>query len=744
MGVRASPGWLCGSPKGFGCSTASHADFVPRSIAAEARMSDQIGIQLSIARAVWAAHIHHASGLSAANMALQGKTAASVANWFLRHSELVLNSTLRRATLQDMLNQQGNNRGPYRDVLETLLLIDAPITPAEILSMVCMDSSLSSVLGAARPQLPRSTISSPPHSASPSQLAQAALLASCGRLPTTPLRYSSPVRSPLSGSTYPDSSFGNQALNRWQQHPECPLCGLELRQLAAGVENSVQAERSRDQHHLESLLENEKQLHRQALELSQRNHELDMVDLKHSLLMLETKHARALAIVEEQAKLDVTSKNTRTDEMTRLQDALVEKTLSVQQYSSQVQQYKVGESQSNLTKEMLQSAKEGVEQKLLNSEQRIHVQLTQIANITADLTQEQMATAKLKQQIEGLENNSATQAKNEIQDLKDNHGKQLKQQVEESEAEVKDLKGSFAKQLSMTNEEKVAEIQKLQNEIKDLKDDHAKQLAMSNEEKGAELHKILMDKDQEVMNQKLQAADQLEASTKKLADQQEESAKKQEESAKKLADQLEGCNKKLAEEIAVRDQKLADEISAKDQKLADEIAERDAKLADMIAGGDQKLSDEIAERDQKLADEVAARADDMAARDKEIAEEVAARAVVEQQLAAKQAELNDVLSRDTDTLLTEAKAEFAAAKAELKEQAAKHKGQLVDMMDSAEADLKAAKKKKTKELKKKDAELAEEKKQNMGLLVKFQDEVDAEKERVKELEDKIETLVSTM
>ena len=38
----------------------------------------------------------------------------------------------------------------------------------------------------------------------------------------------------------------------------------------------------------------------QALELSERNHELDMVDLKHSLLALETKHARALAIVEEQ------------------------------------------------------------------------------------------------------------------------------------------------------------------------------------------------------------------------------------------------------------------------------------------------------------------------------------------------------------------------------------------------------------------------------------------------------------
>ena len=69
--------------------------------------------------------------------------------------------------------------------------------------------------------------------------------------------------------------------------------------------------------------------------------------------------------------------------MTRLQDALVEKTLSVQQYSSQVQQYKVGESQSNLTKEMLQSAKEGVEQKLLNSEQRIHVQVVTLTSCGA-------------------------------------------------------------------------------------------------------------------------------------------------------------------------------------------------------------------------------------------------------------------------------------------------------------------------------------------------------------------------
>ena len=66
--------------------------------------------------------------------------------------------------------------------------------------------------------------------------------------------------------------------------------------------------------------------------------------------------------------------------MTRLQDALVEKTLSVHQYSSQVQQYKVGESQSNLTKEMLQSAKEGVEQKLLNSEQRVHVQVVALTS----------------------------------------------------------------------------------------------------------------------------------------------------------------------------------------------------------------------------------------------------------------------------------------------------------------------------------------------------------------------------
>ena len=71
--------------------------------------------------------------------------------------------------------------------------------------------------------------------------------------------------------------------------------------------------------------------------------------------------------------------------MKRLQDALVEKTLSVQQYSSQVQQYKVGESESNLTKEMLQTAKEGVEQKLLNSEQRIHVQVVTL-NILQSLT----------------------------------------------------------------------------------------------------------------------------------------------------------------------------------------------------------------------------------------------------------------------------------------------------------------------------------------------------------------------
>ena len=37
----------------------------------------------------------------------------------------------------------------------------------------------------------------------------------------------------------------------------------------------------------------------QALELSQRNHELETNELKHSLQVLETKHTRALAIVEE-------------------------------------------------------------------------------------------------------------------------------------------------------------------------------------------------------------------------------------------------------------------------------------------------------------------------------------------------------------------------------------------------------------------------------------------------------------
>ena len=67
-------------------------------------MNDQSGIQLSIARAVWAAHIHHAGGLSAASVALEGKTAACVSSWFSRHSSLVLNSTLRRATLQVLLH----------------------------------------------------------------------------------------------------------------------------------------------------------------------------------------------------------------------------------------------------------------------------------------------------------------------------------------------------------------------------------------------------------------------------------------------------------------------------------------------------------------------------------------------------------------------------------------------------------------------------------------------------------------
>ena len=63
-------------------------------------MDDQTGIQLSIARAVWSAHIQYAGGLAAASVALEGDPAVSVARWFSRHSELLLNSTLRRATLQ--------------------------------------------------------------------------------------------------------------------------------------------------------------------------------------------------------------------------------------------------------------------------------------------------------------------------------------------------------------------------------------------------------------------------------------------------------------------------------------------------------------------------------------------------------------------------------------------------------------------------------------------------------------------
>ena len=62
-------------------------------------LDERTGIQLCIARAVWQAHIQHAGEL-APNVALEGKTAACVATWFSRHSELVLNTTLRRTTLQ--------------------------------------------------------------------------------------------------------------------------------------------------------------------------------------------------------------------------------------------------------------------------------------------------------------------------------------------------------------------------------------------------------------------------------------------------------------------------------------------------------------------------------------------------------------------------------------------------------------------------------------------------------------------
>ena len=71
--------------------------------------------------------------------------------------------------------------------------------------------------------------------------------------------------------------------------------------------------------------------------------------------------------------------------MKRLQDALVEKTLSVEQYSSKMQQYIAGVSESNLTKEMLQSAKEAVDQQLLNSEQRVHVQVVALTSGRASL-----------------------------------------------------------------------------------------------------------------------------------------------------------------------------------------------------------------------------------------------------------------------------------------------------------------------------------------------------------------------
>ena len=199
--------------------------------------------------------------------------------------------------------RQNNNRGACYDVLQTLLLIEAPITPAEILSMVNMDTTLSSVLGNTQQQLPRYFGNLCRHSthrihrsnrecsianAHNTMNAATALLENSRRISNSlasglsaPVRPSAPVRSytggltgtPIGGyrykhplSAYPGggahSSFGQQALDRWHNQPECPLCGLELQQLAASVDQQVQIDRSRDRTHFQTLLENERRIHK--------------------------------------------------------------------------------------------------------------------------------------------------------------------------------------------------------------------------------------------------------------------------------------------------------------------------------------------------------------------------------------------------------------------------------------------------------------------------------------------------
>ena len=256
----------------------------------------------------------------------------------------------------------------------------------------------------------------------------------------------------------------------------------------------------------------------------------------------------------------------------------------------------------------------------------------------------------------------------------------------------------------------------LEAEARQLTDDYAKQMTMTNEERGAELQRLLTAKDTELMAHKLQAVSESE------------------NFVKKLADQLQVFDQKLTikdDEIVSHKLKIVAQSDEFAQKLADQQQFFDQKLADELAAQSRILADEIAKRDQRLSDGVIAQ-------DNDIEEEVLTRKLVEQVLAAKEAELKDVLSRNPD--LTEVYRQLDVAKAELKEQAGMYKGQLVTLSESGDAALKAAKKKKIKELKRKDAEKEEEGKKHMAQLIVFQDELDAEKSKVQILEDKITAL----
>ena len=77
----------------------------------------------------------------AASSALETQTKAGVQICFLRVSALQLNAQLRTATLVHLIANAACN--PVKTVLQTLLQIDGPSSPTELLQLMTMDSTLA-------------------------------------------------------------------------------------------------------------------------------------------------------------------------------------------------------------------------------------------------------------------------------------------------------------------------------------------------------------------------------------------------------------------------------------------------------------------------------------------------------------------------------------------------------------------------------------------------------------------------